>query len=349
MQTPTVLITADSITIKFAGRPTSVWHKSEEGFNRIAGLVLLKSWDELSTECDPPKKAETLGMKIVGETLVETVAGRDEPAHPTRSKHLRAHPAKTLQAFERRCQKNPWTDATRQLLDFLNHVGLPLTPHGTFLGWKSIRNDYTDHHTGKTRNRPGDAPQMKREACDPNRRQACSTGYHIGTLNYAKGFRPGASRLVICKVDPSDVTSVPNDCNHEKLRCCKYKVLREVSAETPDDQARETIEEAAKTSPDKKAHTKILGPKNPSAKKTGKPGATPPSKKEVIAYALGLKKSKKGDAYAAKMIEQKFPKHGMKLVRSAITDPKNPSRLNKTQKETLAAILKNRGTNREKL
>ena len=31
--------------------------------------------------------------------------------------------------------------------------------------------------------------------------------------------------VVICKIDPSDVVSVPLDSEHQKLRCCKYEVV----------------------------------------------------------------------------------------------------------------------------
>ena len=37
----------------------------------------------------------------------------------------------------------------------------------------------------------------------------------------------GGNKLMICKVNPRDVVSVPNDCRCQKLRCCKYEVVSE--------------------------------------------------------------------------------------------------------------------------
>lgn len=339
MNTPTVLVTKNTITIKFPGRPAANWHKSQEGFNRIAGLVLLKNWGELGQECDPAAKAAGLGLRLKEDTLLETAGGRETPAHPAKSKHLRAHPEKTLKAFQTQCRKNPEARAVDELLDFLNHSGLPLTPRGTFLGWKSIRADYMDHHTGKVRNKPGDKPQMPRGNCDPDRARGCSSGFHVGTLDYAERFHPETSRLVICEVDPANVTSVPEDESFQKLRCCKYKVIAEVKHKRTGRNQEEgvgIIEALAKTAPRKGAHKKILKPKHKQGPKRH-PGTT---KKAVLAYALGLKKSKKGDGYAAKMIAAKYPKTGLGALRKMVRNPSNPSRLNQNQKVTLTAILK---------
>jgi len=43
-------------------------------------------------------------------------------------------------------------------------------------------------------------------------------------MNYATNW---GTKTVIVKVDPTDVVSVPNDHNFEKLRCTKYTVLSE--------------------------------------------------------------------------------------------------------------------------
>jgi hypothetical protein len=42
-------------------------------------------------------------------------------------------------------------------------------------------------------------------------------------LEYAKGYGNGGN-LMIVEINPADVVSVPNDCDCQKLRTCKYKV-----------------------------------------------------------------------------------------------------------------------------
>ena len=38
-------------------------------------------------------------------------------------------------------------------------------------------------------------------------------------------------KIVIVKINPKDVVSVPNDCNCEKLRTCRYEVVGEYQGE----------------------------------------------------------------------------------------------------------------------
>jgi len=52
----------------------------------------------------------------------------------------------------------------------------------------------------------------------------CSDGFHAGSLDYARSFGLGGNLMVV-EIDPADVVSVPSDCNCQKLRTCKYKVV----------------------------------------------------------------------------------------------------------------------------
>ena len=53
----------------------------------------------------------------------------------------------------------------------------------------------------------------------------CSYGFHAGTYDYAKGYAHSGGNLMIVEIDPSDVVSVPRDCDCQKLRTSKYKVV----------------------------------------------------------------------------------------------------------------------------
>jgi hypothetical protein len=55
---------------------------------------------------------------------------------------------------------------------------------------------------------------------------ACSHGLHAGTIEYVKCFGEVNDKIIIVKINPKDVVSVPS---HEttKLRCCKYEVVQE--------------------------------------------------------------------------------------------------------------------------
>jgi hypothetical protein len=62
---------------------------------------------------------------------------------------------------------------------------------------------------------------------------------HVGSLEYVRGFAcgygtEGGDRIVIVKVNPADVVSVPYDCQNQKVRTCKYEVLREYTGPLPE-------------------------------------------------------------------------------------------------------------------
>ena len=37
--------------------------------------------------------------------------------------------------------------------------------------------------------------------------------------------------MVIVKIDPENVVSVPKDCDCQKLRCCEYSIVRDYEGE----------------------------------------------------------------------------------------------------------------------
>ena len=136
-------------------------------------------------------------------------------------------PVKPLLNFLSKVLQNPSRRAVQELYKFLEHGQMPLTPTGNFLAYKSVRADYKDWYSNKFLNTIGSEHTMARnDVCDdPD--LGCSYGFHVGTLAYATEFNQGANRLVVVEVDPSDVVSVPHDCQNQKLRTAKYKVVGE--------------------------------------------------------------------------------------------------------------------------
>ena len=122
---------------------------------------------------------------------------------------------------------NPSARAVNELYTFLEHKFLPLTDNGNFLAYKALRSDYTDVHTGKFDNSVDNVLEMPRNKVDDNKEVGCSYGFHAGTLEYARGFRPCNGKLVVVEINPADVVSIPTDCECQKLRTCKYKVVSE--------------------------------------------------------------------------------------------------------------------------
>jgi hypothetical protein len=122
---------------------------------------------------------------------------------------------------------NPSSRAVNELYTFLEHKFLPLTNNGNFLAYKALRSNFTDVHTGRFDNSVGNVLEMPRNKVDDNKDNGCSYGFHAGTLEYARGFRPCEGKLVLVEINPADVVSIPTDCECQKLRTCKYMVVQE--------------------------------------------------------------------------------------------------------------------------
>jgi hypothetical protein len=156
-----------------------------------------------------------------------------------------------LVAFYENLAQNPNEHSREQLFNWLQRTGeFTITSDGHFLAYKgvakrdngsgmeefvsvnsgrAIRND--EEVNGQIINHPGDVITMPRSDVQFNPSVGCSTGLHAGTWDYAYDFAQGAVLLV--KINPRDVVSVPTDCAEQKLRVCRYEVV-EVAEEKND-------------------------------------------------------------------------------------------------------------------
>jgi hypothetical protein len=125
---------------------------------------------------------------------------------------------------------NPATYCRDELYEWMEKGRLPLTPDGNFLAFKKVRSDYKDCHTGMFDNSPGNVLEMDRAACDANRHNHCSSGFHFASAGYLRHF--GGQRVVVVEINPRDVTSIPSDYQFTKGRCCRYKVVAELKMES---------------------------------------------------------------------------------------------------------------------
>lgn len=130
--------------------------------------------------------------------------------------------------FIEKVQANPSFRAREELFNFLEKTGMHIDADGNFLGYKAIRGDYKDFHTGTCDNSIGAVLEMPRRNVDDDSHNDCSHGFHVGSYEYASTFHSG-SRLghimMLVKVNPADVVAVPQ-YDAGKLRTCKYEVVK---------------------------------------------------------------------------------------------------------------------------
>jgi len=71
---------------------------------------------------------------------------------------------------------------------------------------------------------------MPRNLVDSDDRNTCSTGLHACSYEYLNYYiHDENDRIVLVEINPRDVVSIPIDYNNTKLRCCRYKVVMEVT------------------------------------------------------------------------------------------------------------------------
>jgi hypothetical protein len=145
-------------------------------------------------------------------------------------------PISHFEKFWQNLDNNPSSKSVEELINFLEYKELPITDDGCFLAYKGVKNDYFSVHgnlntkvlsgivntEGCINNEVGQIIEVRRRDVDDDRDKGCSHGLHCGSLDYARGF---ASKIVVVKVNPADVVSVPSDCSSQKCRVSKYEVI----------------------------------------------------------------------------------------------------------------------------
>jgi hypothetical protein len=93
-------------------------------------------------------------------------------------------------------------------------------------------------------NSVGEIVEMERNEVDDNKDRTCSTGLHFCSQDYLNHF--GGERVVIVKINPRDVVSIPSDYNDSKGRACRYEVVGELGVD-PDEAFDKPVQENANT------------------------------------------------------------------------------------------------------
>jgi len=138
-----------------------------------------------------------------------------------------------LERFWDNLKANPSLKSREMLYSFLEHNGIPITADGCFIAYKRVDNDYLDCYSHKFDNSVGSIVVMDRDKVDADSSRTCSAGLHVAAYPYAKDFYSNG-HLMEVKVNPFDVVAVPDDYNGQKMRVCKYEVVRECDGPRPD-------------------------------------------------------------------------------------------------------------------
>jgi len=138
-----------------------------------------------------------------------------------------------LLRFMDRLARNPSKRSRDQLFQWSVAKDLTINVDGYIIGFKGVREDLTSVKAGPALvngvpfdghipNDIGNVISMTRSEVQDDPTIPCSTGLHVGSFAYARGW---GEKVVEVEIDPSDIVSVPTDSGFAKLRCCSYKVV----------------------------------------------------------------------------------------------------------------------------
>lgn len=227
------LITPRSVILVLdSGEPVTILSSDKSRYDKATKLVKAKKYDEALLVADRVKAVDytTEGRFHVSEGRIIIDGTKLPKALSNRLLELvdRGEDTGILERFWDNLRQNPTESSREDLFSFVEANDIPISRDGCIIVYKKVRDDYWDSHTGRTHlNKPGTTVQMERAAVDGDRNNTCSSGLHVAAFEYASTF--SGTRLMECKVNPRDVVAVPPDYSNQKMRVCKYQILRETT------------------------------------------------------------------------------------------------------------------------
>lgn len=228
------IIQGSNIVVVIDNVPHTI-SKTHLTYERVKEAIKVGDWD-LVKECIEPKKLVINYSKGNITIKDNTLLWRGKEMNnglATRMIQMlqEGFPIDPLVNLMTNLMKNPSKRSVQELYGFLEKCNLPITPDGHFLAFKKVRTNYFDIHSGTMDNSVGKILEMERNEVDDNKDQTCSTGLHFCSQEYLPSFGGHDSRVMIVKINPADVVSIPSDYNNAKGRTCRYEVVGEIGGE----------------------------------------------------------------------------------------------------------------------
>jgi hypothetical protein len=269
------IIQGSNITVVIGTTPHTV-SKSHVAYNKLLNAIKTNDWDTVQDIIEPKKAVINFGQGNI-EIEGDKIFWKGREMHNALTKRMVSmiqedFPVEPLVAFMENLMENPSKRAVNELYGFLEKNTLPITSDGCFLAYKKVRQDYLDCYSGTVLNKPAaymtdedtaalaeavdknsevtvaveygvTVVSMDRNTVDDDQNRTCSTGLHFCSKDYLTHF--GGERIVILKINPRDVVSIPNDYNDSKGRCARYEIVDEIDKDKADEAFAKTVQEAA--------------------------------------------------------------------------------------------------------
>jgi hypothetical protein len=233
------IIQGNNITVVIGNKPHTI-AKSHITYSKVVDAIKAGDWAKVADLVEPKKVVLNYGkgnVSVQGEQLF----WKGKPMHNALATRMITmlqdeFPIEPLVNFMENLMTNPSKRAVDELYGFLEKNSLPITPDGHFLAYKKVRDDYMDIYSNTMLNAPGQVLEMERNEVNDDKDQTCSSGLHFCSQEYLPHFGTGSgNRVVIVKINPRDVVSIPSDYNNAKGRTCRYEVIGEIGGEKVED------------------------------------------------------------------------------------------------------------------
>ncbi len=227
----------DTITVFLKGAPHPV-DASHPNFNTVLQELQNKTEDEDALLKLVSVRTFMQGLKI-GNVRVGTdaVYYKDQIVHSHLTSRILDIVSKGLDPapwclFLDNLMLNPSKVAVDELYLWLEKSRMPITNDGHFLAYKKVRDDYGSYYdNGQTANALHTYIEMARNQVDDRRQNTCSQGLHFCSWDYLPHYQGGQGRVLVVKINPGDVVSIPSDYDNAKGRAWRYYIFDEVAEE----------------------------------------------------------------------------------------------------------------------
>lgn len=229
------LIQGSNVVVVIDNKPHTI-SKTHITFTKVVEAIKAQDWDLVRDIIEPKKVILNYGQGHVSIQGDKFFWKGNEMHNALTTKMVQmlgeGFPIEPLVLFMENLMSNPSRRAVTELYGFLEKGELPITPDGHFLAYKKVRDDYKDIHSGTMDNSVGQIVEMERNEVDDDKDRTCSTGLHFCSKDYLPNFGTGpGNRVVILKINPADVVSIPSDYNDTKGRACRYEVIGELETD----------------------------------------------------------------------------------------------------------------------
>jgi hypothetical protein len=234
---PYIFTTRDGaacLTILIAGKSHNL-DASHPNFTRVTDAIKAGDWDAVPGLVDIPAAVNAFGAGKVtvrdGVVYYGAEPVRDSLADRILSMAGQGFSVDPFCRLMENIQANPSFRLRQRIFDFLDALNLPITDDGCFMAYKKVRRDtasggLVDIHSGKFSNDIGTVVEMDRTQVDDRDDVTCSAGLHVCSESYLPHFgNDEHDEIILVKVDPRDVVSIPTDYNNAKMRTCRYTVM----------------------------------------------------------------------------------------------------------------------------